>query len=201
MNTLLDKFKVIPVVTLENEEDVKHKLSSLVKGSLLIAEITFRTEYALEGIKYAIRNYPQLLIGAGTVINVEQCRAAIDCGCKFIVSPGLSKDVALLCKEKGISYIPGCVTPTEIMSAIDLGIDVIKFFPANMFGGLKAIDNLGSVFPQVKFIPTGGIDETNLKDYLMNKHVKAVGGSWIMKGSIVDNCHVVNKIISGYEKN
>ena len=201
METLLDKFKVIPVVTLDNEVDARYKLSSLVEGGLLIAEITFRTDYALEGIKYAISHYPQLLIGAGTVINAEQCKAAIECGCKFIVSPGLSKEVALLCKEKNIPYIPGCVTPTEIMDALSLGIDVIKFFPANMFGGLKAINTLGSVFPQVQFIPTGGIDETNLKDYLMNKHVKAVGGSWIMKGSIIDNCHVVNKIVNDYEEN
>lgn len=195
MSNLLDKFKVIPVVTLNDEEDAKNKLSSLVEGNLLIAEITFRTDYALEGIKYAIKNYPQLLIGAGTVINAEQCKAAIESGCKFIVSPGLSKEVALLCKEKQIPYIPGCVTPTEIMAALDLGIDVIKFFPANLFGGLKAIKDLGSVFPQVKFIPTGGVDNSNLKDYLINKHVKAVGGSWIMKGSIVDNCRFVNETI------
>ena len=195
MSNFLDKFKVIPVVVLNDEEDAKNKLSSLVEGNLLIAEITFRTDYALEGIKYAIKNYPQLLVGAGTVINVEQCKTAIENGCKFIVSPGFSKEVALLCKEKQIPYIPGCVTPTEIMAALDLGINVIKFFPANLFGGLKAINDLGSVFPQVKFIPTGGVDNSNLKDYLLNKHVKAVGGSWIMKGSIIDNCRFLNETI------
>ena len=195
MNSFLDGFKVIPVVVLNDEEDAKYKLSSLVEGNLLIAEITFRTDYALEGIKYAIKNYPQLLIGAGTVIDVTQCRAAIESGCKFVVSPGFSKEIALLCKESKIQYIPGCVTPTEIMEAINMGIDVIKFFPANMFGGLKSINDLGSVFKQIKFIPTGGIDENNLKDYLSNKHVIAVGGSWIMKGNIIDNCRFVNEVI------
>ncbi len=195
MNDLLDKYKVIPVVILNDEEDAKHKLSSLVEGGLLIAEITFRTDYALKGIEFASKNYPQLIVGAGTVINVEQCKAAIGCGCQFIVSPGFSKEIALLCKEKEIPYIPGCITPTEIMEAINLGIDVVKFFPANIFGGLKAIDNLGSVFPQVKFVPTGGIDENNLKEYLSNKHVKAVGGSWITKGDIVENCRFVNETI------
>lgn len=195
MNGLLDEYKVIPVVILNDEEDAKHKLSSLVEGRLFIAEITFRTDYALKGIEFAIKNYPQLIVGAGTVINVEQCKAAIGCGCQFIVSPGFSKEIALLCKEKEIPYIPGCVTPTEIMEAINFGINVIKFFPANIFGGLKAIDNLGSVFPQVKFVPTGGIDESNFKEYLLNKHVKAIGGSWITKGDIVENCRFVNETI------
>lgn len=195
MADLLEKYKVIPVVTLDNEEDAKNKLSSLLKGNVLVAEITFRTEYALEGIKYAIKNFSQLLIGAGTVINLKQCKEAIDAGCKFIVSPGISREIATFCKEKGIHYIPGCVTPTEIMEAINLGINVIKFFPSNMFGGLKAINSLGSVFKNIKFVPTGGIDENNLKEYLENKYVKAVGGSWIMKGNIVENCLLINKII------
>lgn len=195
MNDLLDKFKVIPVVTLNNEEDAKHKLSSLIEGDLLILEITFRTDYALEGIKYAVKKFPQLLVGAGTVINLEQCKEAIEAGCKFIVSPGFSREIALFCKEKCIQYIPGCVTPTEIMEALSLDINVIKFFPANMYGGLSAINDLGAVFQDVKFIPTGGVNETNLKDYLLNKHVKAVGGSWIMKGDIVNNCLLVKKII------
>lgn len=195
MDMFLDDYRLIPVVVLHNEEDAKEKLSALVKGNILIAEITFRTEYAPEGIKYAIKNYPNLLVGAGTVINKEQCQQAIDLGCKFIVSPGLSKEVALLCKEKFIPYLPGCVTPTEIMKALSLGINVIKFFPAQTFGGLKAIKDLSSAFPQVKFVPTGGIDNNNLKEYLSNKSVKAVGGSWLLKGDIVKNCLEANEII------
>lgn len=191
----LDDYKLIPVVVLHNEEDAKEKLSALVKGNVLIAEITFRTEYAPEGIKYAIKNYPNLLVGAGTVINKEQCQQALDLGCKFIVSPGLSEEVALLCKEKNIPYLPGCVTPTEIMKALSLGINVIKFFPAQTFGGLKAIKDLSSAFPQVEFVPTGGIDNSNLKEYLSHKSVKAVGGSWLLKGDIVKNCLEANEII------
>ena len=195
MANCLNDYKVIPVVVLQNEEDAKEKLSSLVKGNILIAEITFRTAYAPKGIKYAIKNYPDLLVGAGTVINKEQCEQAIGLGCKFIVSPGLSKEVALLCKEKNIPYLPGCVTPTEIMEALSLGINVIKFFPAQTFGGLKAIKDLSSAFPQVQFVPTGGIDNSNLKEYLSYKAIKAVGGSWLLKGDIVKNCLEANEII------
>ena len=195
MKDLLKDFKVIPVVVLQDEEDAKNKLSSLVKGDILIAEITFRTEYAPEGIKFAIKNYPQLLVGAGTVINKEQCQLAIDLGCRFIVSPGLSKEVALLCKEKDIPYIPGCVTPTEIMEALSLDINVIKFFPAQTFGGLKAVKDLGSAFPQIQFVPTGGINNDNLKEYLLCKNVKAVGGSWLLKDDVVKNCQEANRII------
>jgi Entner-Doudoroff aldolase len=196
MIDLLNNFKVIPVVVLNDENDAKNKLSALAEGGILIAEITFRTQYALEGIKYAIKNFPQVLIGAGTVINEKQCEDAIKCGCKFIVSPGFSNDVALLCKKNDILYIPGCVTPTEIMEAINIGINIIKFFPAQLYGGLKAINDLGSVFSQIQFVPTGGINNDNLKEYLLNKHVKAVGGSWIMKGDVVKNCHIVNDIIN-----
>ena len=128
----LEDFKVIPVVVLNNEEEVKLQLEALRKGNLPISEITFRTEYAPKGIEYAIKNYPDILVGAGTVINKKQCELAIKLGCKFIVSPGLSKSVAKVCKEHNIPYIPGCVTPTEIMEALELGINVIKFFPAKV---------------------------------------------------------------------
>ena len=199
MSDLFDKYKIIPVVVLNDEEDAKNKLSALVKGNVLIAEITFRTEYAPEGIKYAIKNYPELLVGAGTVINVEQCQKAIELGCKFIVSPGLSKDVALLCKKMNIPYLPGCVTPTEIMEALSLGINVIKFFPAQVYDGLSAIKNLSYAFKQVQFVPTGGVDNTNLKEYLSNSAVKAVGGSWLLKGDVVKNCEVANEIIKSIQ--
>ncbi len=191
----LEDFKVIPVVVLNNEEEARAQLSALRDGGLLVAEITFRTEYALEGIKYAIKNYPEILVGAGTVINEEQCEQAIRAGCKFIVSPGLSKSVALCCKKYNVPYLPGCVTPTEIIKALELGINVVKFFPAKVYGGLDAINALGAAFPQVKFVPTGGVDLTNLKDYLCNKHVASIGGSFMMKGDIVKNCSEINLVI------
>ena len=191
----LEDFKVFPVVVLNNEEEAKSQLRALREGNLLIAEITFRTEYALEGIKYAIKNYPEILIGAGTVINKEQCEKAINAGCKFIVSPGLSKEVALCCKEHNVPYLPGCVTPTEIMEELDLGINVVKFFPAKVYGGLPAVKALGAAFPQVKFVPTGGVDLSNLKEFLSYKQVSAIGGSFMMKGDIVSNCREINRLL------
>ena len=193
--SVLDQFKVIPVVVLNDEEDAKKKLSALVEGGVLVAEITFRTTYAPEGIKYAIKNYPELVVGAGTVINKEQCERALQLGCKFIVSPGLSKEVAMLCKKRGIPYLPGCVTPTEIMEALSLGINIVKFFPAHFYGGLPAIKALSAAFPRVKFVPTGGVNNENLKEFLEHKAVYAVGGSWLLSGDAVNNCKAANEII------
>ena len=136
-------------------------------------------------------------IGAGTVINLDQCKRAIDAGAKFIVSPGLSEEVALYCNEKGVAYYPGCVTPTEIMKAISLGIKVVKFFPANVYGGLKAIKALAGPFGQIKFLPTGGVSLENLKEFLDYDKIFAVGGSWMMKGDIKANCLAIDKIIKG----
>lgn len=194
MKNIFD-YKVIPVVVLNDEIDAKEKLDALLNGHLCVAEITFRTSYALEGIKYAIKNYPDILVGAGTVINKEQCEKAIEAGCKFIVSPGLSKEVFEVCNKNNIPYLPGCVTPTEIIEAISYGIEVIKFFPAQIYGGLKAINALGAAFPQVKFIPTGGVNNDNLMEFLANKKIQAVGGSWMMKGNIKENCLTIGKIL------
>ncbi len=192
-----NNYKVIPVVVIKNLEDTIPTLQALVDGELPVAEITFRTACAEEAIRLGVKTFPDMYIGAGTVINKEQAVRALNAGAKFIVSPGLSKEVALYCKEKGVPYYPGCVTPTEIMEAISLGIDVIKFFPANVYGGLKALKALAGPFPQLKFIPTGGADLTNLKEFLDYEKIYAVGGSFMMKGDIVDNCKKINAIIKG----
>ena len=123
-------------------------------------------------------------IGAGTVINAEQCNAALSVGAQFIVSPGLSVEVANICKEKGIPYYPGCVTPTEIMQALDLGITTVKFFPANVYGDLKALKALSAPFPQVKFIPTGGVDRSNIDEFLAFDKIAAIGGSFFVKEAL-----------------
>ena len=159
-------YKVVPVVVIKELQDTIPTLQALCDGNLPVAEITFRTACAEEAIKLGVEKFPNMYIGAGTVINKEQAVKAINAGAKFIVSPGLSEEVALYCKEKGVTYYPGCVTPTEIMKAISLGINVVKFFPANVYGGLKAIKALAGPFPQVKFLPTGGVDLTNLKEFL-----------------------------------
>ncbi len=189
--------KVVPVVVINNIEETIPTLQAMCDGNLPVAEITFRTACAEDAIKLGVKTFPDMYIGAGTVINLEQCKKAINAGAKFIVSPGLSEEVALYCKEKGVTYYPGCVTPTEIMKAIDLGIEVVKFFPANVYGGLKAIKALAGPFRQIKFLPTGGVTLENLKEFLEYDKIFAVGGSWMMKGDIKANCLAIDKVIKG----
>ena len=176
--------KIVPVVVIKKLDDTISTLEALSKGGINVAEITFRTDCAKDAIALGTKLFPDMNIGAGTVINKEQCIDAISVGAKFIVSPGLSVDVAKVCIENNIPYYPGCVTPTEIMQALELGINVVKFFPANVYGGLKAIKALSGPFPQVKFIPTGGIDRDNLDEYLACDKIFAVGGSFFVKDAV-----------------
>ena len=176
--------KRIPVVVIKELNETDKILTSLKNYGIECAEITFRTACAAEAIAYATKKYPEMNIGAGTVINAEQCEQAIKAGAKFIVSPGLSKLVAEVCKKNNVPYYPGCVTPTEIMAALDLGITVVKFFPANVYGGLKAMKALSAPFPQVKFIPTGGVDKNNIDEFLAWDKIYAVGGSSFVKEAL-----------------
>ncbi len=169
-------------------------LSDLRKGGINCAEITFRTACAEEAIKIGVKEFADMNIGAGTVINRAQAEKAVNAGAKFVVSPGFSDEVADFCGENKIPYYPGCVTPTEIMRALAHGIEIVKFFPAGVYGGLKAMKALAAPFPQIKFIPTGGVDLANLKEYLDFDKVYAVGGSFMMKGDIVENCKEIVKI-------
>lgn len=188
--------KVIPVVVIKEISETIPTLKALREGGVNCAEITFRTECAGEAIALGVKEFPDMNIGAGTVINLEQAQRAVVAGAKFIVSPGLSIDVAKFAKEKNIPYFPGCVTPTEIMLALECGINIVKFFPANVYGGLKALKALSAPFPQVRFIPTGGVDLSNLSEFLAFDKVYAVGGSFMMKGDIVSNCMAINDIIN-----
>jgi 2-dehydro-3-deoxyphosphogluconate aldolase/(4S)-4-hydroxy-2-oxoglutarate aldolase len=176
--------KIIPVVVFKKVEERTDVLSALKNNGINCAEICFRTDCAEEAIRLAVKEFPDMTIGAGTVINATQCKNALKAGAKFIVSPGLSEDVAKICKKAGVPYYPGCVTPTEIMKAIDLGLSVVKFFPANVYGGLKAMKALSAPFPQIKFIPTGGVDSSNLDEYLAWDKIFAVGGSSFVKESL-----------------
>ena len=176
--------KYIPVVVIKELSETDKILSALKADGINCAEITFRTACAEEAIEYAVKNYPEMSIGAGTVINAEQCRAALKAGAKFIVSPGLSISVAEVCRENGVPYYPGCVTPTEIMQALELGITTVKFFPANIYGGLKALRALSAPFPQVRFIPTGGVDRGNIDEFLAFDKVIAIGGSFFVKEAL-----------------
>ena len=172
--------KYVPVVVIKELSETDKILTALKKSGINTAEITFRTACAAEAIAYACKNYPDMNVGAGTVINAEQCEAALKAGAKFIVSPGLSVAVANICKEKNIPYYPGCVTPTEIMQALELGITVVKFFPANVYGGLKAMKALAAPFPQIKFIPTGGVNRDNIDEFLAWDKIYAIGGSFFV---------------------
>ena len=176
--------KRIPVVVIKELSETDKILTALQNYGINCAEITFRTACAAEAIAYACEKYPEMNIGAGTVINADQCEKALEAGAKFIVSPGLSPAVAKICKLRGVPYYPGCVTPTEIMAALDLGITTVKFFPANVYGGLKAMKALAGPFPQIKFIPTGGIDASNLDEYLAWDKIEAVGGSFYVKDAL-----------------
>ena len=176
--------KFIPVVVIKELGETDKILTALKNTGINCAEITFRTACAAEAIAYAAKNYPDMEIGAGTVINADQCRAALAAGATFIVSPGLSVSVAQVCKENNVPYYPGCVTPTEIMQALDLGITTVKFFPANVYGGLKALKALSAPFPQVKFIPTGGVDRGNIDEFLAFDKIAAIGGSFFVKESL-----------------
>lgn len=176
--------KFIPVVVIKELGETDKILTALKNNNINCAEITFRTACAAEAIAYAAKNYPDMEIGAGTVINAEQCEAALAAGATFIVSPGLSPAVAKICNERNIPYYPGCVTPTEIMAALELGITTVKFFPANVYGGLKALKALSAPFPQVKFIPTGGVDRSNIDEFLAFDKIAAIGGSFFVKESL-----------------
>lgn len=176
--------RIIPVVTLKSMGERTSVLNALKNNNINCAEICFRTDCAEQAITLAVKEFPDMNIGAGTVINKAQAIKAIKAGAKFIVSPGLSEDVAKVCKKKNIPYYPGCVTPTEIMQALELGLTVVKFFPSNVYGGLKTMKALSAPFPQVKFIPTGGVDSSNIDEYLAWDKIYAVGGSSFVKESL-----------------
>ena len=176
--------KFVPVVVIKELGETDKILTALKNHGINTAEITFRTACAKEAIEYAVKNYPEMSIGAGTVINAKQCEDALAAGAQFIVSPGLSVDVAKICNERNIPYYPGCVTPTEIMAALELGITTVKFFPANVYGGLKALKALSAPFPQIKFIPTGGVDRSNIDEFLAFDKIAAIGGSFLVKEAL-----------------
>lgn len=170
---------IVPVVVLESAEDAVPTAKALLAGGIDVMEITFRTAAAADSIRAVAAECPEMLVGAGTVIDLEQCRLAVDCGAKFIVSPGYDEETVAWCVENSIAVTPGCVTPTEIMMAKKHGLNVVKFFPANVYGGLSALKALSGPFPGLKFIPTGGVNAQNLAEFAASPFVHAVGGSWV----------------------
>ena len=175
----LSRSIVVPVVVLDRVEDAIPTAQALAAGGVDTMEITFRTACAPEAIRQVAENCPEVLVGAGTIINLQQCKLAVEMGAKFIVSPGYSEEVVSWCVENNIPVTPGCVTPTEIMAALSHGLSLVKFFPANVYGGLSAMKNLSAPFVGLKFLPTGGVNTQNIKEYIEAPFIHAVGGSWV----------------------
>lgn len=170
---------IVPVVVLEDAKDAVPTAKAMYAGGIDVMEITFRTAAAADSIRAVSQEFPDMLVGAGTVITLEQCKLAVESGAKFIVSPGYDEEVVSWCCENGITVCPGCVTPTEIMMALKHGLKVLKFFPANVYGGLSAVKALSGPFGGIKFIPTGGVNQQNIGEFAASPIIHAVGGSWI----------------------
>ena len=175
----LGRAGIVPVVVIEKAEDAVPTAQALLSGGITFMEITFRTACAAEAIRAVSENVPDMIVGAGTVLSVRQAEEAVAAGADFIVSPGFDEDTVIWCQERGIPVCPGCVTPTEIMAAVKLGLSVVKFFPANVYGGMAAIRALAAVFGGVKFLPTGGVNAGNLPEFASEKCIFAIGGSWV----------------------
>jgi 2-dehydro-3-deoxyphosphogluconate aldolase / (4S)-4-hydroxy-2-oxoglutarate aldolase len=187
-HTIFDDFYkigVIPVLEIDSALHAKPLAEALLAGGLPIAEITLRTDAALESIRVIAREVPDIIVGAGTVITWEQAEVARDAGARFLVSPGMVEQVVIWAQENQIPILPGAVTPTEMIRAIHLGLKYLKFFPAEAVGGLKAIKAMSDPFPQLRFIPTGGVKLENLKEYLKMEKIHAVGGSWMAKRQMI----------------
>lgn len=180
----LAKHRVLPVIVIDDAAHASPLADALVRGGLPVAEVTFRTPAAAGAIA-AMSKRGDLLVGAGTVLDVDTVKRALDAGAKFIVSPGFSSKVVSYCVDNRVPVTPGIVTPSEVTMAIDHGLSVVKFFPAEQFGGVKTIKALAAPFTQMKFIPTGGITEKTLPEYLAIKQVLAVGGSWMVSKELL----------------
>ena len=176
---LMSESGIVPVVVLDDAKDAVNTAKALLSGGIKVMEITFRTVAAEQAIRNVAEQCPEIVVGAGTVITLEQCKTAVSAGAKFIVAPGYDEEVVSWCVENGITVTPGCVTPTEIMMAMKHGLHVLKFFPANVYGGVKAMKSLYGPFGSVTFIPTGGVSNDNSAEFAAAPFVHAVGGSWI----------------------
>lgn len=174
---------IVPVVVIGDVKDAVPAAEALLAGGINVMEITLRTAAALESIRTVAKECPDMVVGAGTVLNATQAKDVVDAGAKFIVSPGFDEETVKWCIEKEINVTPGCVTPTEIMAARKLGLRVVKFFPANVYGGLNAIKNLAAPFTDMQFIPTGGVNTENIAEFTASPAIFAVGGSWVCKAA------------------
>lgn len=181
----IQEIGIVPVVVLEDAKDAEPLAQALCDGGLPCAEVTFRTAAAEKSIKIMTEKFPDMLVGAGTVITTEQVDRAAAAGAKFIVSPGLNPAIVKYCVDNGILITPGCANPSDIEQAIAYGLEVVKFFPAEQAGGLAYIKAISAPYTGIKFMPTGGINPENVRDYLSYNRILACGGSWMVKGDLV----------------
>ena len=182
---LFAELKVVPVVVLDDAKDAEPLAKALVEGGLPCAEVTFRTEEAAESIRIMTEVYPDMLVGAGTVLTTEQVDKAVESGAKFIVSPGFDPEIVDYCIGKNIPVFPGCISPSEVAQAVKRGLKVVKFFPAEQSGGLAMIKAMAAPYHMLKFMPTGGINTENLREYLACDKILCCGGSWMVKGDMI----------------
>ena len=190
MNKTLEElcgYGVIPVVVLNRAQDAKPLAKALCEGGLKCAEVTFRTDAAQESIRIMSKEYPDMMVGAGTVLTIEQVDRAVEAGAKFIVSPGFDPEIVDYCIAKDIPVVPGCITPSEVAQGVKRGLEVLKFFPAQQAGGVAMIKAMAAPYTSVKFMPTGGINAENLEQYLSFDKIAACGGSWMVKADLIDS--------------
>ena len=185
MNETIRGFGLVPVVVLNDAKDAVPLAKALCEGGLPVAEVTFRTDAAEESIRRIAAAFPEMLVGAGTVLTTDQVDRAVAAGAKFIVSPGFDPEIVDYCLSKEIPIYPGVVTPSELAQAVKRGLKVVKFFPAEAYGGVNTIKALAAPYPMVKFMPTGGVNLKNLKNYLECDKITACGGSWMVKGDLI----------------
>ena len=183
----IKSFGIIPVIIIDEAENSVPLANALIDGGLPVAEITFRTKAARESIEKIAKEFPNMLVGAGTVLSIDNVKNAVDAGAKFIVSPGLNPKVVEYCLENKIPITPGIATQTEIERALEFDLEVVKYFPAEALGGLNYLKAISAPFPKLKFIPTGGIDEKNILNYLQFSKVIACGGSWMVKSELISS--------------
>ena len=182
----VEELKIVPVVKLDRAEDARPLAEALCAGGLPVAEVTFRTDAAEESIRIMRKEFPEMLVGAGTVTNLDQAARAVEAGAQFIVSPGMSRAVVEYALEKGLAVFPGTCTPTEVIMAMEYQLPVVKFFPAKQYGGLNTIKALAAPFPSMRFMPTGGINADNIQEYLGFDKIVACGGSWMVKDAYIN---------------
>ena len=181
----IQELGVVPVVVLNDAKDAAPLADALCEGGLPCAEVTFRTDAAEESIRIMAKAHPEMFLGAGTVLTTEQVDRAVAAGAKFIVSPGFDPEIVDYCLEKEIPVFPGCITPSEVAQAVKRGLKIVKFFPAEQFGGVATIKALAAPYTGVRFMPTGGVNAKNLESYLSCDKIVACGGSWMVKGDLV----------------